>query len=114
MALVRVDDVEREALAERIFLHGALDDGAVDGEDAVGDLRLRADDGVLDADVLLLQRADDFFLARTRSGGGRCGCACHLGRAARERQVDGETADMLGRIDADVERAVVFPGNLGH
>ena len=40
--------------AAPLILYSALDDRAVDGEDAVRDLRLRADDGVLDADVLFL------------------------------------------------------------
>ena len=111
VALARMDDVELEALAERVFLDGLVRKAAVNGDDAVLNLRLRADDGIRNLDVLLDQRADDFLRPGRlcgRSGGrcSRCGnrSSCASAEAA-ERDVDGKAGNFFGRVNLDMHGA---------
>ena len=113
MSLVGIDDIKSQALAERILLHGPVDDAAVDRNPAVLNGGLGADLDVRDFDVLLDKSADDLLLTLLCRRGLRERLAlshCRSGGSASERDVQCQVFNPVCLSDVDVQHTVSFRG----
>ena len=107
MALIRIDHVKSEALAERILFQSELCELLVDGDLAILDGCLIADLHISNFDVFLGQRTDDLLLTLLCSRS--CSCRdgrCRAGGSSEYRNIKFDSFNLLCLADLNMDHTV--------